>query len=286
MTMKRALVDLLDRPGGRRILAQIAAHIARRATGGDAGIFYDGQLWVHRVGQWFFPTDRRFRYFASSFHEWRALPATYLANTEEYWYRHGRPQLGDTVFDIGAGRGEDTLSFSRAVGAAGRVIAIEAHPASYELLEAFCRYNHLTNVIPLHLAVMDEPGHTSMVESPDWRGHAIQIQGSPTAIRVPADTLDRICESHNIQYIDFLKMNIEGAEKFALLGASRMICQTRSLCIACHDFLADRGLGEHYRTREFVERFLVDRGFQVHAEQDDPRDFIRCHLFASPAITY
>ena len=284
MTMRRAIVNLLDRPGGRALLAMTATHLARRALGNDVEILYDGHLWIHRVGQLYYPTDRRFDYYTASFQEWRTLPATYLANAQDFWFRHGRPRPGETVLDIGAGRGEDTLAFSRAVGDTGRVIAIEAHPLSFQLLAAFCRFNRLTNVTPLNLAVMDGPGEVSMVESADWRAHAIKLGGSPTTIRVPAETLDGICDTQGIHHIDFLKMNIEGAERYALAGAETTITRTTSLCIACHDFLADRGQGEHYRTREFVERFLADHSFRTQSHPEDARDFIRYHVFASATM--
>ena len=51
--------------------------------------------------------------------------------------------------DVGAGVGEETLTFSRAVGARGEVICIEAHPRTHQCLEMLIRYNRLENVTAL-----------------------------------------------------------------------------------------------------------------------------------------
>jgi len=280
VSLKRKLVHLLDHPGGRRVLGKISTHLAKRDVGEDVEVFYDGHLWVHRVGTYFFPDGRMFNYFANSFKLWKGLTAQYLFDATDYWFRHDRPQPGDIVFDIGAGHGEDTLAFSQTVGDTGRVFAIEAHPQSYELLETFCRLNHLSNTTALNLAVMDKAGEISMVESHDWRAHSVAFGGSLGDIRVPATTIDQICDKQGIDHIDFLKMNIEGAERYALIGMESMIRRTKSMCIACHDFIADRELGEHYRTRTFVQQFLADHGFRFESYPEDSRDFVRFHLYA------
>jgi FkbM family methyltransferase len=281
MSLKRNIVNFLDRNGGRAILAKITTSLARRELGRGVEVFHDGRLWIHLVNSTFFPDDRRFCYYGSSFKDWAELPANYIKDAEDYWFRHYQLRDGDIVFDIGAGRGEDTFAFSRGVGISGRVVAIEAHPNSYELLDAFCRLNKLENTSPLNLAVMDKPGEIWMVESDDWRAHAVAEDGTSGNIRVAARTLDEICsELLNIKHIDFLKMNIEGAERYALVGMESMIESTKAICIACHDFLADRGLGEHYRTKQFVEKFLVSHGFRTASYPEDPRDFVRCHVFA------
>ena len=282
MSLKRNIANFLDRRGGRGLLARITTSLARRELGNDVRVFHDGRLWIHFANSTFFPDERRFCYYGSSFREWAELPAKYIRDAQDYWFRQYQLREGDVVIDVGAGRGEDTFAFSKAVGPGGRVVAVEAHPLSYELLETFCRLNRLENTSLLNLAVMDKRGEISMLESADWRANAVAVDAAPGSIKVPSRTLDEICnELLSIRRIDFLKMNIEGAERYALLGMESMVQSTKAMCIACHDFLADRGLGEHYRTKQFVEEFLVDRGFRTVSYQEDPRDFVRCHVFAS-----
>jgi FkbM family methyltransferase len=280
MSLKRRIIDLLDRNGGRALLARVTTFQARRELGREVEVFHDGLLWIHRVNATFFPDGRRFCYYRSSFTKWAELPAKYIKDADDYWFRHYQPHKGDIVFDIGAGRGEDTIAFSKAVGETGRVVAIEAHPRSFELLDTFCRLNKLENVSPINLAVMDKRGEISMVESHDWRAHAVDVDGTSSNLRVTSGTLDQISAELEIKHIDFLKVNIEGAERYALVGMESILECTESICVACHDFLAERGLGEHYRTKRFVERFLADHGFRTRSYPDDRRDYVRCHVFA------
>ena len=184
------------------------------------------------------------------------------------------------IVDVGAGHGEDTLMFSRGVGESGRVIAIEAHPLSFAILTNFCRLNRLVNVSPLHLALMDKSGKVSIADSESsWIENAISVDDGSPGIEVRASTLDQVCEEQDLKKIDFLKMNIEGAERFALLGAESFMRRADQVCVACHDFRADLGHGEQFRTRAFVERFLIEHGFKLASRPDDPRDYVRDHVF-------
>lgn len=46
---------------------------------------------------------------------------------------------GDVIVDIGAGAGEETLTFSGAIGPTGKVISIESRPRTYHCLKALVR---------------------------------------------------------------------------------------------------------------------------------------------------
>ena len=77
------------------------------------------------------------------------------------------PTVGDSVIDVGAGIGEETLTASRLVGKNGRIMAIEAHPTTFKRLELMCQLNHLDNVIPIQCAVTAQTGfaaHPAILE--------------------------------------------------------------------------------------------------------------------------
>ncbi len=280
VSYKRALIRLLDRPCGRHLLGKIATSFIRRAAGDDVEIAYVDGLWTHRVGSNFFPDGLRFDYTYADFNSWNGKMERYVSDTKDYWLKHYCPQEGDVIVDVGAGRGEDTLTFSRGVGESGRVIAIEAHPLSFAILKNFCLLNELRNVTALQLALVDKPGLVRIVESESsWMENAIEYGDGSSGIEVRAATLDDICEQEGLKNIAFLKMNIEGAERYALLGMESVLPHTRQICVACHDFRCEGGDGEQFRTRAFVEQFLVKRGFTVTSSPDDPRDYVRDHVF-------
>jgi hypothetical protein len=76
-------------------------------------------------------------------------------------------------------------------------------------------------------------------------------------------TLDQICSDLDIESISFLKMNIEGGERDALIGMQKTLSITKVICVCCHDFRADRGEDESFRTAEFVRDFLARGEFEI-----------------------
>lgn len=252
----------------------------RRLVADDVEIAFTNGLWTHRAGGYFFPDGPKFNYNYGDFGTWKGQMERLTADTSDFWLQHYRPRAGDVIIDVGAGRGEDTITFSHLVGASGRVISIEAHPGSFAILKSFCTLNRLANVMPLHRALMDKRGVVRIEESESsWMENTIQSSGAGPGIEVQAVTLDEICQEHGLKGIAFLKVNIEGAERYALLGMESTLPHTRQICIACHDFRSDKGDGEEFRTRTFVKEFLVKNGFTIESRSDDPRDYVRDHIF-------
>ncbi len=106
------------------------------------------------------------------------------------------------------------------------------------------------------------------------------MKGPATAAShaVEAFRFDEVCERHGIDRIDFLKMNIEGAERFALPGMPRALRLARCACIAAHDFRAARGEGDEFKTHDFVLRTLQNAGFSLVLRSDDPRYYVKEHI--------
>jgi FkbM family methyltransferase len=280
LSYKKALIRLLDRPGGRSLLGKIATNVVQRGGGDRVEIVFVAGMWARRVGPNFFPDGPTFPYTFSHFGDWNRLIDQYLEDAKDYWLQHYLPREGDTILDVGAGRGEDAVLFSRMAGDSGRVIAIEAHPFTFSILKKFCALNSLTNVTPIQLALMDRGGTVRILESDSsWLENQVAHAEVSSGIEVRAATLNQVLEEQRIGDIAFLKMNIEGAERAALIGMEAVMDRVRKICVACHDFRADMGHGEHLRTRGFVEKFLVDHGFTLASRPDDPRPGVRDHIY-------
>jgi len=278
MSVKRTLIQILDNRPGRPLLGLLATVKARQLLHADVEIRYE-EGWQHRVGPYIVPDGPRFDYYEPTVLSWKDEVAIYFRDAEDFWFSKYRPRPGDVIVDIGAGHGEDVLPFAREVGPTGKVVAVEAHPSTYRHLKRFCDLNRLRNVIPIHTAVVDVPGLVLIEDGGSWQTNTVRTAGDGT--RVEATTLDDMCEELCLDRIDFLKMNIEGAETKALLGMTDSIARIRNICVCCHDFRADRGHGEEFRTRDFVTEFLTKNGFTVSRRPADPRDFVRDHLFGS-----
>jgi FkbM family methyltransferase len=193
-----------------------------------------------------------------------------------YLYEY-TPCAGDVVFDVGAGIGMATLLFSRLVGSGGRVVALEAHPGTYEWLDRLCRVNRLTNVAPLQVAASASEGELMITDFAQRDRNT--VLNDREGIRVPARPLDDIAKDLGIAEVDLVKMNIEGAEQLAIEGMRWLIERTRHVCISCHDFIADDGGSEHMRTKALVQEFLLDHGFRVITRQGAREPWTRDYLY-------
>ena len=177
---------------------------------------------------------------------------------EDLLWRHYRPQPGDVVVDVGAGHGGETFFLAPMVGPTGRVVAIEAGPRPYQRLVELLAVNDWPQVEAVQAAITDHAGVVTMADTDSWVTANVFESGS---VEVPALTLDELCEQRGIDRIDWLKMNIEGAEREAVRGMARMAPHIRHLTISCHDFLGtDWG-----RSRDAVTAWLKAHGFTVTA---------------------
>jgi FkbM family methyltransferase len=179
------------------------------------------------------------------------------------------PSEGDTIVDVGANSGWETLFFSRSVGMSGRVISIEAHPRSFRCLSKMCEKNRLENVTLIQAAVADQEREVQLSDSYYHEANSIIGVRGGSGIRVAGTTLDYIFRSLRLSRVDFLKMNIEGAERLALSGMGEMLQITKNVCISCHDFLADEGGPNELRTKADVITFLKQNGFAVLPPKSD-----------------
>lgn len=229
-------------------------------------IYYDG-AWVHERKNGVV-VDRRIN---------NELSLTKsVSEAEDFWTFVYKPGVGDTVFDVGAGIGEETYYFSQMVGPRGRVISVEAHPDTFYCLRKLCDYNKLENVTALNLAIQ---GDESEAVIDDPKAHiASTIVDTTSGVRVPGTTLDQLVGKLGVSTIDFLKLNIEGAEKLALAGMTDTIKRTRNICVSCHDFMAERHGNEGMRTKTVVHDFLLKNNFRIVKRDDDERDWIRDQL--------
>jgi FkbM family methyltransferase len=275
--LPESLAARRNEAGARTELAKFATEKAQQAVADtNIEILWDG-MWICRAGAHFFPMPRLFDGLQP---DWRKLTDRAKRcrdNAEDYWFYVYKPQPGDVIVDVGAGQGEDVLAFSLAVGPAGRVLALEPHPESFAILETFCRLNRLSNVTPRNVACMESRGEVAMETMAVWESNFVR-RDAPSAVKVCAMPLDDVCAEAGVAAIDFLKMNIEGAERWALPGCRKVLPHTRYVCVAAHDFRADRGEGEQFRTFHFVCRFLREAGFQLVTRDTDPRYFVPYHV--------
>lgn len=137
----------------------------------------------------------------------------------------------DIVVDIGANVGYFALIAARR---AARVIAFEPEPENRACLKVTVAANALANVDIVGMAVAKERGNMTLHLYDANKGkHSLvkdsrDAKGFNRSIEVPVVDLDSFCAEHHI-VPTVIKMDIEGAEGFALQGMQHTLTQCRAL---------------------------------------------------------
>ena len=166
---------------------------------------------------------------------------------EQYAYKLNNKTIvcaenGDTVLDIGGCWADTALYFANKVGENGKVYSFEFIPGNIELFNINKSFN--PNIADrIHL-----------VENPvaDVSGQEIYFKDNGPGSRVSFEafeeqtgatstiSIDDFVKNNNIEKVDFIKMDIEGAEPLALKGAIETIKRFRpKLAIANYHGMSD-----------------------------------------------
>ena len=180
------------------------------------------------------------------------------------------PKEGDTVVDVGAHVGRYTISSSKRVGPGGRVIAIEAAPGNFDILNRNVRLNRLNNVVTLNCAAYSsqtrlklyEPSADNSIYDTVMLCRAGYDGGY---VEVDATTLDSILEGNGVNNVSWIKIDVEGAELEVLKGSVNTLTNNKGLVllIEVHDVQDD----SHYPE---IVRFLGSFGFKMRFEKVYP----------------
>jgi FkbM family methyltransferase len=149
---------------------------------------------------------------------------------EQYAYKLNGKRLievekGDTVIDAGACWGDTALYFAHKTGETGKVYSFDFIPDNMKLFKMNTslnpEYEKIIELVPHPVSdktgnqiYFKDNGPASQVEFSPFNGQT----GSTTTI-----TIDDFVKINNIPKVDFIKMDIEGAEPAALRGALETI---------------------------------------------------------------
>lgn len=159
--------------------------------------------------------------------------AFYQVVVEDTYSRlKSRISKGDIVVDAGANCGMFTLLASNLVGKDGRVIAIEPDPKNLEVLEKNLELNSIKNVIVIGKALYSKDAVTLGFHQEGVMSRLTTSETEATTT-VETVTLDTIVKELNLRPTK-LKMDIEGAEKYALLGMTNTIGNINTLEAEIH----------------------------------------------------
>jgi FkbM family methyltransferase len=170
---------------------------------------------------------------------------------------------GQVILDIGANIGYYTLLFSQQVGSSGLVFAFEPDPQSFQLLQKNIFVNNIKNTSIFQLAVADEEKDQTLyrdrfnnldhrIVKPDWESEAVRIRSI---------CLDSFYSQCSPRLPDFIKMDIQGAEGYALEGMKNLLAQSGNLILLTEFWPA--GLNQGGYGAEIFLRKLTSLGFSL-----------------------
>lgn len=217
---------------------------------------------------------------------------------EQYRYRNGKFELGvesgDVVIDAGACWGDTTLHFAHRVGPGGSVHAFECLEENLAIYgDNLQRNPDLGARIELERrALWSETGQKLNFVA-NGPGSRVSAARGDAGSEVSTVSLDDYAEEAGIARVDFIKMDIEGAEQRALDGAEYILRRDRpKLAISVYHKPEDiteiprwidrLGLGyrcylDHYtiHNEETVLFAIADRGERKMAAEP-PAGFVGC----------
>lgn len=177
---------------------------------------------------------------------------------------------GHVVVDIGAGTGTEAVIYSNIVGTTGQVHAIESHPETFKSLHILATEGGYENIRTHHWAVGNKNSTVWIQKEMVHQKNAFMqfSESKNNTISIEMKTLDQFVIDQNIGRIDFLKVNIEGAELQMLEGMKDCISIIQSAAISCHDFIDGDSV---FPIMESVRMFFEKNGFQViHSSDEHP----------------
>jgi FkbM family methyltransferase len=139
------------------------------------------------------------------------------------------PKEGDVVVDIGAHIGLYTIISSKRVGPNGKVIAIEAHPGNFQMLNHNIKLNRLNNVIPFNYIAYSKEMDLVLAEYARMLGGDVKDRHRTAAIHV--NTLDNLLQQNGINEVNWMKIDVEGAELEVLRGAHNILSKSEDISV-------------------------------------------------------
>jgi FkbM family methyltransferase len=174
---------------------------------------------------------------------------------------------GDVFIDIGANGGLYSVLASKQVTLSGHVYSFEPGIRELKILHNNLGLNCCENVTIIPKAVSNEVGSAQFAVSHDGAMNSLKQTDHPLQKfkewqTVEVTTIDQFVEDSSIERVDFIKIDVEGAESLVFKGAENLLSSPNKLMIlfeACN-INSD---SFSFSTRDLVG-YVKSKGFHVH----------------------
>lgn len=179
------------------------------------------------------------------------------------------------VFDLGANLGQYTLLAAKSVGETGYVHSFEPSSRMFSELEFNVSLNNLSDICTLNKVAVSNVSDMAKLSKYKPGAEVYASLGSHTRREgtmigheeVKTIRLDDYIENAGIDHVDFMKIDIEGAELLALRGAENLLSQSDAPAILLE--LADINTdGFGYKSAEIWD-YLENLGYRMYSLGDN-----------------
>lgn len=199
------------------------------------------------------------------FHQRLAARYRFKLDDPERWFI---PSNGAVAVDAGAYVGYTAIALHDIMGSDSKVIATEMVADNYFLLEKNIRVNGLTGKVDAHPYALSNERSMRQIASQGSAGNTHTIASldsfsDATKTRASAFTLSDVLDLHHeIDHIDYLNVQVNGAELDVLAGLGpRWFPRVRTFYVLCP--YAGKGVP----TKDAVRRLLTEQGARIEAEK-------------------
>jgi len=186
---------------------------------------------------------------------------------------------GDVVIDLGANIGYYTLLLAKQVGPNGKVFAFEPESSNFQLLQQNIHENNYENVVSERKVVSDSNNSVNLWVGQKSSGanriYEPKKSGNQEFKTTKVDSIQLDEYFSNSPYankINFIKMDIEGAEFKALQGMKSILKKNQNLTILTEfavTSLEDAGCNPD----EFL-KFFLDEKFEIFVIDESSMDLV------------
>ena len=156
-------------------------------------------------------------------HTFQLALAWYMSYRQYYFDRGGvsiRPNKNDAVIDGGGCLGDSTIFLGLSVGENGKVYCFDFAVEHLQIIEENVKLNQMENIEIVPMGLSDQCTEGKPISlGKIWPGNRIAFHDQP----LPLTTLDCFVHVREIERVDFIKLDIEGAELDCLQGAQNTI---------------------------------------------------------------
>ncbi|WPL14183.1 FkbM family methyltransferase [Thiorhodovibrio litoralis] len=213
-----------------------------------------------------------------------SVACSFLAQPRQYYFERAgvriAPEPGDWIIDGGACLGETAVAFAISAGETGRVLSFDPLPQHQKATQHNAKLNELDTIKVLPYALGAKTNVTFALppdqQEADQSEAIIQTKGAVVPgfsilgreSGLPVVALDDYLAQHPQERLDFIKLDIEGAELAALQGASATIKRYRpKLAISLYHKIVDFVAIPHFIAAAFpYYDFYLDH-HTIHAEE-------------------